>query len=132
MTKTSMIKPMPSLEQVHYTRRVLDISCPPTQPFSGSSNPPPARFSDPSLRTMAAYIPDPLTHPISTSDLKTSSELCTLNSIKYMLHLRDVLTYVPDALTAPQLVVPQGQRGIMLTHAQDCTMRRTPRCQCHL
>ncbi len=75
---------------------------------------------DSSLRTMAAHISDPLTRPISTSDLNASSELRTLHSIKHMLHLRDgVLTYVPEPLTAPKLVVPHGQRGIMLTHAQD-------------
>ncbi len=37
-----------------------------------------------------------------------------------MLHLRDgVLTYVPEPLTVPKLVVPHGQRGMMLTHAHD-------------
>ncbi len=83
------------------TWRVLEISCPPTQPFSGSSNLPPARHwrahpshvalspqfaaddlltlqtADSSLRTMAAHIFDPLTHPISTSDLTTSSSTCS-------------------------------------------------------
>ncbi len=80
--------------------------------------------ADSSLRTMAAYISDPLTHPISTSDLKTSSELRTLHSIRHMLNLRDgVLTYVPEPLTAPKLVVPHGKMGMMLTHAHDapCT-----------
>ncbi len=72
------------------------------------------------LRTMAAHISDPLTHPISTSDLNTSSELHTLHSIKHVLHLRDgVLTYVTEPLTAPKLVVPHGQRGMMLTHAHN-------------
>ncbi len=34
-----------------------------------------------------------------------------------MLHLQDgVHTYVPEPLTAPQLVVPHGQRGSTLTH----------------
>ncbi len=47
-------------------------------------------------------------------------ELRTLHSIKHMLHRRDgVLTYVPEPLTAPKLVVPHGQRGIMLTHTHD-------------
>ncbi len=69
---------------------------------------------------MAAHISDPLTHPISTSDLAASSELRTLHSIKHMLHLRDgVLAYVPEPLTTPKLVVPHGQRGMMLTHAHD-------------
>ncbi len=73
-----------------------------------------------SLRNMAAHISDPLTHPISTSNLNTSSELRTLHYIKHMLHLRDgVLTYVPEPLTVPKLVVPHGQRGMMLTHLQD-------------
>ncbi len=37
-----------------------------------------------------------------------------------MVHLRDgFLTYVPEPLTAPKLVVTHGQRGVMLTHAQD-------------
>ncbi len=76
--------------------------------------------ADPSLRTMAVHISDPLTHPISTSDLNTSSELCTLHSIKHLLHLRDgVLTYVPEPLTVPKLVVTHGQRGMMLTHAHN-------------
>ncbi len=76
--------------------------------------------ADSSLRTMAAHISDPLTHPISTSDLNTSSELRMLHSLKHMLHLRDgVLTYVPEPLTAPKLLVPHGQRGMMLTHAHD-------------
>ncbi len=76
--------------------------------------------ADPTLQTMAAHISDPFTHPISISDLATSSELCTLHSIKHMLHLRDgVLTYVPEPLTTPKLVVPHGQRGMMLTHAHD-------------
>ncbi len=46
--------------------------------------------ADRTLRTMAAHISDPLTHPISTSDLAASSELRTLHSIKHMLHMRDV------------------------------------------
>ncbi len=76
--------------------------------------------ADSSLRTMAAHMSDPLTHPISTTDLNMSSELRTLHSIKHMLHLRDgVLTCVPEPLTAPKLVVPHGQRGMMLTHAHD-------------
>ncbi len=78
------------------------------------------QHADRTLRTIAAHISDPLTHPISTSDLAASSELRTLHSIKHMLHLRDgVLAYVPEHLTTPKLVVPQGQRGMMLTHAHD-------------
>ncbi len=78
--------------------------------------------ADPTLRTMAAHISDSLTYPISTSDLAISSDLRTLHSIKHMLHLRDgVLTYVPEPLTEPKLVVPQGQRGMMLTHAHDAS-----------
>ncbi len=88
---------------------------------------------DSSSRTMAAHISDPLTHPIFTSDFNTSSELCTLHSIKHMLHLRDgVLTYVPEPLTAPKLVVPHGQRGDDADTRTRCTMRRTPWCQGHL
>ncbi len=69
---------------------------------------------------MAAHNSNPLTHPVSTSDLATSPELHTLHSIKHMLHLRDsALTYVPEPLTALKLVVPHGQRGMMLTHAHD-------------
>ncbi len=41
-TKTSMSKQMSSPNRC-ITWRVLDISCPPTQPFIGSRNPPPAR-----------------------------------------------------------------------------------------
>ncbi len=71
---------------------------------------------------MAAHMSNPLEHSISSTDLNTSSELRTLHSVKYMLHLQDgVLTYVPKPLTAPKLVVPHGQRGIMLTHTR-CTM----------
>ncbi len=74
----------------------------------------------PALSHMAAHMSDPLEHPISSMDLNTSSELCTLHSIKHMLHLRDVvLTYVPEPLTAPKLVVPHGQSRMMLTHAHD-------------
>ncbi len=79
--------------------------------------------ANPTLRTMANHISHPLTHPISTSDL-TISELRTLHSVKHMLHLKDgVLKYVPEPLTAPKLVIPQDQRGIMLTHAHNapCT-----------
>ncbi len=76
--------------------------------------------ADSSLRTVAAHMSDPLEHPISSTDLNTSSELRTLHSVKHTLHLRDgVLTYVPEPLTAPKLVVPHGQMGIMLTHAYD-------------
>ncbi len=76
--------------------------------------------ADSSLRTMAAHMSDPLEHPISSTDLNTSSKLCTLHSVKHMLHLRDgVLTYVAEPLTAPKLVVPHGQRGIMLTHTHN-------------
>ncbi len=75
---------------------------------------------DSALRTMAAHLSDPLENPISTADLQTSSELRILHSIKHMLHLRDgVLTYVPEPPTTPKLVVPHGQRGMMLTHAHD-------------
>ncbi len=70
---------------------------------------------------MAAHVSDPLEHPISTTDINTSSELRTLHSNKHMLHLRDcVLTYVPEPLTASKLVVPHGQRGMMLTHDAPC------------
>ncbi len=70
---------------------------------------------------MAAHISDPLTHPISTTDLNISSELRTLHTIKHMLHLRDgVLTYVPEPLTALKLVVPHGQRGMILAHDAPC------------
>ncbi len=66
---------------------------------------------------MTAHMSNPFEHSISSTDLNTSSEFRTLHSVKYMLHLRDgVHTYVPEPLTAPQLVVPHGQRGIMLTH----------------
>ncbi len=76
--------------------------------------------ADSSLRSMAAHISHPLTYTISTSDLNTSSKLITLHSIKHMLHLRDgVLTYAPEPLTAPKLVVPHSQRRMMLTHAHD-------------
>ncbi len=76
--------------------------------------------TDSALRTMAAHLSDPLGKSNSPSDLQTSSELRILHSIKHMLHLRDgVLTYVPEPLTAPKLVVPHGQRGMMLTHAHD-------------
>ncbi len=120
----------------------MDTSCPPTQPYSGSSNPPPARHwqahpcppalpyhlsslltisspshADSSLRTMTTHMSNPFEHSISSTDLNTSSELRTLHSVKYMLHLQDgVHTYVPEPLTAPQLVVPHGQRGSTLTH----------------
>ncbi len=121
----------------------MDTSCPPTQPYGGSSNLPPARHwhahpcppciaippqfaaddlltlqnVDSSLRTMTAHMSNPFEHSISSTDLNTSSELRTLHSVKYMLHLRDgVHTYVPEPLTAPQLVVPHGQRGSTLTH----------------
>ncbi len=66
---------------------------------------------------MTAHMSNPLEHSIPSTDLNTSSELRTLHSVKYMLHLRDgVHTYVPEPLTAPQLVVPHGQRGSTLTH----------------
>ncbi len=41
------------------------------------------QLADRTLRTMATHISDPLTHPISTSDLATSSELRTLHSTKH-------------------------------------------------
>ncbi len=60
---------------------------------------------------------NPLEHSISSTDLNTSSELRKLHSVKHMLHLQDgVRTYVPEPLTAPQLIVPHGQRGSTLTH----------------
>ncbi len=144
-TKTSMTKPMPSPKQVHYTESPGHFK-PSLPTLHSGHNPPPTRHwrtnptsshiasspqfaandlltlqkADQTLRTMAAHISDPLTHPISTSDLAASSELRTLHSIKHMLHLRDgVLTYVPEPLTTPKLVVPHGQRGMMLTHAHD-------------
>ncbi len=76
--------------------------------------------TDSAIQSIVAHLSDPLENPISTSDLRTSSDLRTLHSIKHMLHLRDgVLTYVPEPSTAPRLVVPHGQRGMMLTHAHD-------------
>ncbi len=75
------------------------------------------RTADSSLRTMTAHMSNPLEHSISSTDPNTFSELRQLHSVKYMLHLRDgVHTYVPEPLTAPQLVVPHGQRGSTLTH----------------
>ncbi len=60
---------------------------------------------------------NPFEHSISYTDLNTPSELHELHSVDYMLHLQDcVHKYVPEPLTAPQLVVPHGQRGSTLTH----------------
>ncbi len=76
--------------------------------------------ADSSLRTLTAHMSNPFEHSISYMDLNTSSELRELHSVDYMLHLQDgVHTYVPEPLTAPQLVVPHGQRGSTLTHAHD-------------
>ncbi len=78
------------------------------------------QHTDSAIQSIVAHLSDPLENPISTSDLQTSSDLRTLHSIKHMLHLRDgVLTYVPEPSTAPRLVVPHGQRGMMSTHAHD-------------
>ncbi len=145
-TKTLMTKPMPSPKQVHYiespghfmsTHQTLQWQQLPaaSAPLARTPLPPPTlpyhlssltydlltlQTADSSLRTMAAHISDPLTHPISTSDINTSSELHKLHSINHTLHLKDgVLTYVPEPLTASKLVVPHGQRGMMLTHAQN-------------
>ncbi len=141
-----MTKLMPSPKQVHYVESpgqfhalppnpsVAAVTC--RQHATGAHTPASSHIArspqfvaddlftlqnvDLSLWTMAAHMSDPLKHPISTSDLNTSSELRTFHSIKLMLHLRNgVLTYVPEPLTAPKLVVPHGQRGIMLTHAHD-------------
>ncbi len=99
--------PLPPTTLPYHLSSLLKISSPSTV--------------DSSLRTMVAHISDPLTHPISTSDLNTSPELRALHSIKHMLHLRDgVLTYVPEPFTAPKLIVPHGQRGMMLTHDAPC------------
>ncbi len=72
------------------------------------------RTADSSPRTMTAHMSNPFEHSISSTDLNTSSELRTLHSTRDGVH-----TYVPEPLTAPQLVVPHGQRGSMLTHAHD-------------
>ncbi len=88
--------------------------------------------TDSSLRTMAAHMSDPLEHPISTTDINTSSELHTLHSIKHMLHLRDgVLTYVPEPLTAPNSLYLTAKGGWCwhthtMHHAQDTTLSRPP------
>ncbi len=66
---------------------------------------------------MTAHMSNPFEHSISYTDLNTPSELRELHSVDYMLHLQDcVHKYVPEPLTAPQLVVPHGQRGSTLTH----------------
>ncbi len=117
-TKTSMTKPMPSPKQVHYTESPghCKPSLPTTHPSvaaitrrqhaTGVQTPTSSHIAispqfaandlltlqhaDRTLRTIATHISDPLTHPVSTSDLATFSELRTLHSIKHMLHLRDV------------------------------------------
>ncbi len=117
-----MTKPMPSPKQVHYMKSPghfmpshIAIS-----PQFAADDLLTLQKVDSSLRTMAAHMSDPLEHPISSTDLNTSFELRTLHSVKHMLLLRDgVLTYVPEPLTAPKLVLPHGQSGIMLTHAHD-------------
>ncbi len=142
-----MTKQMPSPKQVHYMKSPGHFM--PSHPtLQWQQYPPPARLwrahpcpsciaippqfaaddlltlqnADSSLRTMAAHMSNPLEHSISSADLTTSSELRTLHSVKHVLHLQDrVLTYAPEPLTAPKLVVPHGQRGIMLTHTR-CTM----------
>ncbi len=136
-----MTKTMPSPQQVHhmkspgpfmpshptlhwqqYPRHWRAHPCPPALPYHLSSlltisSP---SHADSSLRTLTAHMSNPFEHSISYTDLNTSSELHELHSVDYMLHLPDgVHTYVPEPLTAPQLVVPHGQRGSMLTHAHD-------------
>ncbi len=116
----------------------------PTQPFSGSSNLPPARHWPrtplphcPITSVCCWWSPHP---PICGSH--TTNYGCThfwsINSSHFHLrpsHFRrvqhaplyqahaasreGVLTYVPEPLTASKLVVPHGQRGMMLTHEND-------------
>ncbi len=59
-------------------------------------------------------IPFPIrtwTPPLSSTSSTLSTTCCICPD--------GVHTYVPAPLTAPQLVVPHGQRGSMLTHAHD-------------
>ncbi len=77
-----MTKPMPSPKQVHYMKSPghfmpshIAIS-----PQFAAEDLLTLQNADSSLRTMAAHMSDPLEHPISSTDLNTSSELRTLHS----------------------------------------------------
>ena len=76
--------------------------------------------SDAAFQTIVNHLSDPQSNPITTSDLAASSDLRHLNALLHMLHLKHgILVYAPDELTTPKLVVPQCQRGVMLTHSHD-------------
>ncbi len=129
LTKVGALPPNPSVAAITRCQHATGVHSPPSShitlsPQFSADDLLTLQTADPTLRTMANHISDPLIHPISTSELRI------FFSVKHMVHLKDgVLTYVPKPLTAPKLVVPQGQRGMILTQRPRCTMHRTPRCQ---
>lgn len=76
--------------------------------------------SDSSIKTNLHHLSDPSNHPITAAQLATAPTLKWLHDVKPMLRVMgNILWYVPDDFTAPTLVVPQCQRGVMLLYAHD-------------
>ncbi len=76
--------------------------------------------SDPTIQTILHYLSDPSNHPITPAQLANALTLQAILNVKPMLHVMDdILWYVPADLTAPRLVVPQCQRGVLLMYAHS-------------
>ncbi|KAI5606934.1 hypothetical protein C0J50_7488 [Silurus asotus] len=76
--------------------------------------------SDATIQTILHHLSSPSNHPVTAVNLAASPALKRLHDVKPMLRVIDgILWYAPDDHTAPKLVVPQCQRGVMLMYAHD-------------
>ncbi len=76
-TKTSMTKPMPSPSRC-ITRRVLDISSPPSQSFSSGHNPAPTRHWRTNSHLLPHYPSSPQFAANDLLTLQTADQHCEL------------------------------------------------------
>lgn len=117
--------PTPDIAAVTRSQRTAPAPDPTPQPLTlipqiSNNDIANLQASDSAILATKNHLSNPSNHPITQSDLSSNSALKRLLHVKHMLRVNeDILWYVPDDHTAPKLVVPHGQRGIMLMHAHD-------------
>ncbi|XP_067296106.1 uncharacterized protein [Pseudorasbora parva] len=76
--------------------------------------------SDTAIKTILDHLSDPSNHPITDSELIDDSSHKHLHNSRHMMRILDnILWFAPDGNTAPRLVVPRSQRGVMLMYAHN-------------
>uniref|UniRef100_A0A9J7ZNY9 Gypsy retrotransposon integrase-like protein 1 n=1 Tax=Cyprinus carpio carpio TaxID=630221 RepID=A0A9J7ZNY9_CYPCA len=117
--------PSPNVAVLTRSKRPSPVAVPTSQPLSltpqiSNNDIADMQASDTAIKTILNHLSDPSNHPITQAELTDDSCLRHLYNTRHMLGVQDdILWFAPDDSTAPRLVVPRCQRGVLLMYAHD-------------